>query len=200
MHNVEDVLAPLDQGTILRRATMEGSLTIEILLSLTTSETEVRNLPIAYRKCRYKDENNLKYFKVWKGRLNSLNQDILEIHLQIYRPGLCRMECRITAALQKCGCKPFFYAVAPHVPTCDLTGMLCLSKENWPQVARCKCLSLCEEAQYIGMQTTLQKDVGNLMSSNDLDKWPIHPRRWITSSKLFSLSFSSRIQRNLNGL
>lgn len=64
MHNVEDIVAPFEQGTIMRQATMEGSLTIELLLGLTTAETEVRNLPIAYRKCRYKDENNLKYFKV----------------------------------------------------------------------------------------------------------------------------------------
>lgn len=57
-------MAPYDQGTIMRQATMDGSLTIELLLGLTTAETEVRNLPIAYRKCRYRDENNLKYFEV----------------------------------------------------------------------------------------------------------------------------------------
>ncbi|XP_073844889.1 pickpocket 25 [Musca autumnalis] len=139
LHNVEDVLVPLDPGTIIRRATMDGSLTIELLLSLTTAETEVRNLPIAYRKCRYKDENILKYF-------------------EIYRPGLCRIECRINAAFKKCGCKPYFYVVAQHIPVCDIKGMLCLSKQNWPHSVKCNCLNLCQEAQFIGVQTTLQKD------------------------------------------
>lgn len=59
-------MAPFDRGTILRQATMDGSLTIELLLALTTAESEVRNLPVAYRKCRYKDENHLKYFNVIK--------------------------------------------------------------------------------------------------------------------------------------
>ncbi|XP_075165256.1 pickpocket 25 [Haematobia irritans] len=139
LHNVEDVVAPYDQGTILRRSNMDGSLTIELLISLTTAETEVRNVPIAYRKCRYKNENILKYFDT-------------------YRPGLCRMECRINWAYQKCGCKPYFYAVAPHIPICDVKGMLCLAKHNWPQVAKCTCFGLCEEVKYIAIQTTLQKD------------------------------------------
>ncbi|KNC23431.1 hypothetical protein FF38_13352 [Lucilia cuprina] len=139
LHNVEDIVAPYDQGAIMRHATMEGSLTIELLLGLTTAETEVRNLPIAYRKCRYKDENNLKYF-------------------EIYRPGLCRIECRINVAMQKCGCKPYFYVVAPHLPVCNIKGMLCLTHERWLKEAQCNCPNLCEEETYVSMQTTLQKD------------------------------------------
>ncbi|KAM7343889.1 pickpocket 25 [Cochliomyia hominivorax] len=139
LHNVEDIVAPFGKGTIMRHATMDGSLTIELLLGLTTAETEVRNLPIAYRKCRYKDENNLNYFK-------------------IYRPGLCRIECRINVAMKKCGCKPFFYVVAPHLPICSIKGMLCLTQHNWPKVAQCNCPNLCEKETYVSMQTTLQKD------------------------------------------
>ncbi|TMW43231.1 hypothetical protein DOY81_011689 [Sarcophaga bullata] len=139
LHNVEDIAAPYDKSTILRRAITDGSLTIELLLALTTAETEVRKLPIAYRKCRYRDENNLNYFG-------------------IYRPGLCRIECRIDLALQKCGCKPYFYMVAPHIPVCSIKGMLCLSREHWPEAAQCNCPNLCEEESYISMQTMLQKD------------------------------------------
>lgn len=43
-----------------------GALTIEIKLQLNTAEAGVRELPIAYRKCRYPDENILKYFQVRK--------------------------------------------------------------------------------------------------------------------------------------
>ena len=64
LHNVEDIAAPYDKSTILRQTTTDGSLTIELLLALTTAEMEVRKLPIAYRKCRYRDENNLNYFGV----------------------------------------------------------------------------------------------------------------------------------------
>lgn len=49
--------------------------------------------------------------------------------------------------------------MAPHLPVCDIQGMLCLAQENWPNVAQCNCPNLCEEATYVSMQTTLQKDV-----------------------------------------
>lgn len=64
-HNVGDIVAPYDKGTTMRYVATDVSMTFELLLGLTTAEAEVRNLPIAYRKCRYKDENDLQYFQVF---------------------------------------------------------------------------------------------------------------------------------------
>ncbi|XP_037941253.1 acid-sensing ion channel 4-A [Teleopsis dalmanni] len=137
IHNVFDVVMPGDRNTILHEIKADGSLTMELLLSATTAESGVRNLPIQYRKCRYPDENVLKYF-------------------EIYRPGVCRSECRIDAALRLCKCKPYFYAVAPEAPICDVDGMLCLDRKNWTQTP-CNCVPLCEEINYINLRSTIQK-------------------------------------------
>jgi len=37
---------------------------LDIMLHTTSAESEVRNLPVAYRKCRFSDENNLQYYSV----------------------------------------------------------------------------------------------------------------------------------------
>uniref|UniRef100_A0A1A9VSS5 Uncharacterized protein n=1 Tax=Glossina austeni TaxID=7395 RepID=A0A1A9VSS5_GLOAU len=59
----------------------------------------------------------------------------------------------LTWALAKCGCKPYFYfAVGPKKNICDVKGMLCLEKAEWPESARCKCLPLCEEIRYVVSQ------------------------------------------------
>lgn len=46
---------------------IEGAtLNIDVDLVLTMAQHEVRNIPISFRKCRYTDESNLKYFQVRK--------------------------------------------------------------------------------------------------------------------------------------
>lgn len=47
-------------------------------------------MSVGQRKCRFYDESNLK-------------------HSPVYSYKLCRMECRINAAIKLCGCIPFFY-------------------------------------------------------------------------------------------
>lgn len=35
-----------------------------VMLNSLSAEDSVRNVPVAYRRCRYTDENNLKYYSV----------------------------------------------------------------------------------------------------------------------------------------
>jgi hypothetical protein len=65
-------------------------LTVKVV-SLTIHSTEdVRSLSVFQRKCRFWEESDL---------------DISPV----YSYNLCRMQCRVTQALQLCGCVPHFY-------------------------------------------------------------------------------------------
>ena len=107
---------------------------VDLEFVMNTAEHEVRKLPIAFRKCRYPNENNLEYF-------------------DDYTPSYCRMNCRIRSALELCNCKPFFYAVGPAT-ICDLTGLLCLANAKWPFVAECLCYPRCEEVSFMELRRT----------------------------------------------
>lgn len=62
----------------------------EIELHQVLSSDSLRSLSIERRKCLYFDEQVLLFFPM-------------------YTENLCRIECRIQAALISCGCVPFFY-------------------------------------------------------------------------------------------
>ncbi|EDW31435.1 GL11130 [Drosophila persimilis] len=128
MHDVNELMLPHDRRTITFDAKTKSSYVLKLLISSISADREVRNLPVAYRKCRYHDENNLRYYSP-------------------YHPSLCRLECRINWALSMCHCKPFFYAAAPQAPICNVTGMLCLAESNWLE-RPCHCFSLCRETTY----------------------------------------------------
>ncbi|KAH8308491.1 hypothetical protein KR018_005901 [Drosophila ironensis] len=128
MHDVKELALPHDQRTLLFNAKTKSSYVLKLLVNSISADSEVRNLPVAYRKCRYRDENNLKYY--WP-----------------YHPSLCRLDCRITWALSLCQCKPFFYAAAPKAPVCNITGMLCLDRSKWLEKP-CNCVPLCRESTY----------------------------------------------------
>uniref|UniRef100_A0A1I8Q2L4 Sodium channel protein Nach n=1 Tax=Stomoxys calcitrans TaxID=35570 RepID=A0A1I8Q2L4_STOCA len=178
LHNVEDVVTPFDKDSIFQTSPQYKLFTIDLLLTLIVSEKEVRNLPIAYRKCRYENENNLKY-------------------VEMYRPSLCRIECRINVAFQKCGCKPFFYAMAPHMRICDIRGMLCLGKANWPEVAKCNCPKLCEDVTFNLLKRELQSnDFVQFQSTINIDIVTPHlamKRRVVFSSDQLIMSFGGAI-------
>uniref|UniRef100_A0A1A9W9L9 Uncharacterized protein n=1 Tax=Glossina brevipalpis TaxID=37001 RepID=A0A1A9W9L9_9MUSC len=178
MHNNFDIITPGDRDTMSRQAALNGALGIELMLSITTAEEEVRNLPIAFRKCRYTNENNLKYF-------------------QSYSPGLCRTECRINAALEKCGCKPFFYASGPKKNICDIKGMLCLDNAKWPHSAYCNCLPLCEETHYTILQTLVVTDDSVRFESTTIVKLLLprtaFKRRVVFSADQLIVSFGGAI-------
>ncbi|KAI9583532.1 hypothetical protein GQX74_005280 [Glossina fuscipes] len=178
MHNNFDIVTPGDRDTILSRGTDNGALTVELMLGITTAEGEVRKLPIPYRKCRYTNENNLKYFRS-------------------YSPGLCRTECRVHAALAKCGCKPFFYAVGSKKNVCDVNGMLCLEKAGWPQSAHCNCLPLCEEVRYVVSQKQAVTDDSTRFESTVIVKVLLprmgFKRRVVFSADQLIVSFGGAI-------
>ncbi|XP_034654648.1 pickpocket protein 11 [Drosophila subobscura] len=128
LHDVHELMLPYDRRTVFFDARSKSSYVLKLLVSSISADREVRNLPVAYRKCRYNDENNLQYFSP-------------------YHPSLCRLECRINWAQSLCHCKPFFYAAAPQVPICNVTGMLCLAESNWLDKP-CHCFALCRETTY----------------------------------------------------
>ncbi|XP_070069706.1 sodium channel protein Nach [Drosophila takahashii] len=128
LHDVNEFMLPDDKATITFDAKVLSSYVLRLMLHSISADSEVRNLPVAYRKCRYTDENNLDYFTP-------------------YHPSLCRLECRIKWAASLCHCKPYFYVAAPEVPVCSIAGMLCLDHNKWLEKP-CDCFPLCRENTY----------------------------------------------------
>jgi len=65
-------------------------LTVKVISLNIHSTEDVRSLSVSQRKCRFLEESDL---------------DISPV----YSYNLCRMQCRVTLALQLCGCVPHFY-------------------------------------------------------------------------------------------
>jgi len=65
-------------------------LTVKVVSLNIHSTEDVRSLSVSQRKCRFLEESDL---------------DISPV----YSYNLCRMQCRVTQALQLCGCIPHFY-------------------------------------------------------------------------------------------
>ncbi|XP_033156185.1 sodium channel protein Nach [Drosophila mauritiana] len=128
VHDVEEMMLPDDMRTPSSDAKDIESNDLDVMLNTISAESEVRNLPVAYRKCRFSDENNLQYYSP-------------------YRPSLCRLECRIKWALSLCNCKPYFYVAAPEAPICKVSGMLCLARAKWLQ-RPCECYPSCQEETF----------------------------------------------------
>ncbi|XP_017031054.1 pickpocket protein 28 [Drosophila kikkawai] len=128
LHDVNEMMLPHDRRTVTFDAKVKSSYVLKLLVNSISADAEVRNLPVAYRKCRYTDENNLKYYHP-------------------YHPSFCRLECRINWALSLCKCKPYFYVAAPNAPVCNITGMLCLARTKWLEKP-CQCFPLCRENTY----------------------------------------------------
>ncbi|XP_052841792.1 sodium channel protein Nach [Drosophila gunungcola] len=128
LHDVNEMMLPHDLRTVTFDAKVKSSYVLKLLVHSISADIEVRNLPVAYRKCRYTDENNLKYFSP-------------------YHPSLCRLECRINWALSMCHCKPYFYVAAPKAPVCNISGLLCLARSKWLEKP-CDCFPLCRENTY----------------------------------------------------
>ncbi|GAB0089965.1 uncharacterized protein DMENIID0001_045940 [Sergentomyia squamirostris] len=96
----------------------------------TTADVSLRDLSPKQRKCLFYDE------------------PIRE--LPFYSVNLCTMECRATAALSICGCKPFFYPFIPG-PQCGIDGMFCLNRILWLEQTKgmCECPKPCLDLVYI---------------------------------------------------
>ncbi|CAD7014289.1 unnamed protein product [Ceratitis capitata] len=136
LHNPFDVVSPGHITNVYLTASPGRVLTVDLEISTFSAEVEVRNLPVEYRKCRYPDESNLKFF-------------------QTYTTALCCMDQRIRRALELCKCKPHFYAVAPELPVCSVDQLLCLHKHNWTKTNCTGCVQLCEYMFYVQLQQSL---------------------------------------------
>ncbi|XP_032586408.1 sodium channel protein Nach-like [Drosophila mojavensis] len=139
IHDVYEFLMPNDRRTVSINMDTINSYEITLILNSFSAETDVRNVPIAYRKCRYIDENNLKYYAP-------------------YHPSLCRMECRIDRALALCDCKPFFYVEGPKDRICSVSQMVCLARKKWLEQP-CDCMPLCKE---ISFTVTEKKEINGV--------------------------------------
>lgn len=115
-----------------------------------SSSDSLRAVSIKRRNCLYFEEKVLDFFPV-------------------YTKNLCRINCRIRAALQLCGCVPFFYNLSKHFPIkhwnlkffnwilsiidstepiCKSAGLYCLSKSNWYS-QECNCYPLCDNIYFV---------------------------------------------------
>ncbi|XP_039956785.1 sodium channel protein Nach [Bactrocera tryoni] len=143
LHNPLDVVAPNDITNVYQTAPQGRVLTVDLEITAFSAEAQVRRIPIEYRKCRYPDESNLKYFET-------------------YSTALCCMEHRIHRAMKLCNCKPHFYAVAAELPTCTIDQLLCLQRHNWTQTNCTFCLQLCEYMFYVQLQQSIEQPMHGL--------------------------------------
>uniref|UniRef100_A0A1B0FV54 Putative sodium channel protein nach rhagoletis zephyria n=1 Tax=Lutzomyia longipalpis TaxID=7200 RepID=A0A1B0FV54_LUTLO len=96
----------------------------------TTADDSVRELSVSQRNCLFYDEKIRR--------------------LPSYSLNLCTMECRARAALNACGCKPFFYPFVQG-PDCNVEGIFCLNRLSWPERTKgtCDCPKPCLDLLYI---------------------------------------------------
>ncbi|XP_034254431.1 uncharacterized protein LOC117653133 [Thrips palmi] len=108
-------------------------------LSIYTSGSAA-NLKVEQRRCRFLKETNL-------------------ILSPVYSYNLCRNECRMKLAQERCGCVPHFYRPVHPFKICDVKGMHCLAKYQdlmstlrdpvTKKKVNCKCLPPCDDVNYI---------------------------------------------------
>ncbi|XP_050094010.1 uncharacterized protein LOC126576749 [Anopheles aquasalis] len=126
----------------------------------------LKQLRLRRRKCRLPTEA-LPYFSV-------------------YTINLCRINCRIEAALRLCDCVPFFYNVGK--PACKPAGLYCLAInfERWyPPATNCSCMPLCESVTY--QQVSVRRKVVEQANSK-LETLIIYPRMRMKRDVLFDIS------------
>ncbi|CAO1321716.1 unnamed protein product [Diamesa tonsa] len=93
----------------------------------TTASMTLRPLSIIQRKCLFYDES--------------------DANLQVYNVNVCKLTCRAKAALQLCGCRPYYYPFI-NGTSCSPSGLICLSINNWPNNIPCECLKTCAEVVF----------------------------------------------------
>ncbi|KAJ1525494.1 hypothetical protein ONE63_010303 [Megalurothrips usitatus] len=108
-------------------------------LSIYTSG-EAAALSVEQRRCRFLQETSL-------------------VLSPVYSYNLCRNECRMRLARERCGCVPHFYRPVHKYKICDVPGMRCLAKDKellstlrdpvTKKKVKCNCLPACEDVNYI---------------------------------------------------
>jgi Amiloride-sensitive sodium channel len=129
-------------GDAMDYETLSGTMIIEKVIKLDQIVAEKELIPI-----------KPKYFDASRSGKLANSKSLKNFSLpQVYTINLCKINCRITRALKFCHCAPFFYAVK-HLKTCDIKGMLCLTKTDWYNATGCECPSLCETTIMTKMST-----------------------------------------------
>lgn len=59
------------------------------------------------------------------------------------------MKCRAEAAIEICGCRPFFYIFVEGID-CNAADLACLTNQLWPQLysKTCYCPKTCTDINY----------------------------------------------------
>ncbi|XP_017866050.1 PREDICTED: uncharacterized protein LOC108615789 [Drosophila arizonae] len=188
---------PHDRRTVALDMGNKSTYHIQFMLNSISAENEVRNVPIAYRKCRYIDENNLKYYAVGVVHIyfapsSPASYTILYYTLQPYHPSLCRMECRINRALALCHCKPFFYVAGPKDRICSVSQMVCLARKKWLEQP-CDCMPLCKEISFI-VTEKVDSNGGGAENSQNFD------RKFILNQELPKMGIKRRVVFSMDQL
>ncbi|XP_066246989.1 acid-sensing ion channel 5-like [Euwallacea similis] len=106
VHSPLEVIHATSESPILLGRSQEYEINYK--LAETYSLGDIRYLSPQQRKCRFEDEP-------------------LSDQIPAYSIGLCFMECRYRLAMERCGCRPFFYNFLEG-KECNMEGLLCLSK------------------------------------------------------------------------
>ncbi|XP_031619228.1 acid-sensing ion channel 5-like [Contarinia nasturtii] len=123
---------PFDLPQLLKKREISGSASQYKSFSLSAisvvAAKNVRTMYIWHRKCRYSDESDLVRFPLF------------------YTYDLCKLECKINAIVEKCGCVPFFYKKLPHEKYCNIKKLLCVEfhKDDIDEaINTCECYRTC---------------------------------------------------------
>ncbi|XP_037035697.1 sodium channel protein Nach-like [Bradysia coprophila] len=132
IHNKKEIISGSDS---IRESLVESTdiFHTDIEMNEILSTDASRGLSVKRRKCLYFDERALDFFP-------------------IYTINLCKMNCRIRAALFSCGCIPFFYNLNATEPICNAAGLYCLSKSDWYSRG-CKCYPLCDSLKFVRLSS-----------------------------------------------
>uniref|UniRef100_A0A182NM14 Uncharacterized protein n=1 Tax=Anopheles dirus TaxID=7168 RepID=A0A182NM14_9DIPT len=106
-------------------------------------------------------------------------------HFGLYTINLCRINCRIEAALELCKCVPFFYNIGKT--SCTPAGLYCLSRNHagWYKSKNCTCQPLCES---ISFRQVLVKRKVLEQANSKLETQIIYPRMRMKRDVLFDIS------------
>ncbi|KAL1508957.1 hypothetical protein ABEB36_003770 [Hypothenemus hampei] len=134
IHSHLDVIHATSDTPILVKKSEEYDVNYK--LAETYSMDDIRYLTPNQRNCNFYDEPTTT-------------------NMLIYSTSICFMECRYRIAKDKCGCKPFFYNFfGKKGESCDLKGMLCLSKISYlfnqsSKLIGCNCPQPCNLMVYL---------------------------------------------------
>ncbi|XP_060525278.1 sodium channel protein Nach-like [Cylas formicarius] len=149
-------------------ATTESPLTVfeseelEVNYELmeTTSSPNIRYLTPFQRKCRFDDEPITK-------------------NVPVYSSTVCYTICRYQLAMNRCGCKPFFY-IFLEGKICDIDGLICLARySNLFKAAitknECQCPQPCHHILYLKESSKLTRWQTSYFEQRITFRWGLLP-------------------------